>query len=115
MDENGERALTGKGQGLEAPAWKKEDTVKYSTGRGTRTKHSTAIEWDEYERRKQRGRSKIRYSTGRDATLLHSSGTITDNQVEENSEAQAAAEAEDAKKEKQPSNPSRFKSIRTEY
>jgi len=89
--------------------------VKYSTGRGTRAKHSTAIEWDEYERRKRRGRSKIRYSTGRDATLLHSSGTITDNQTEDDSEAQGAAEAEDADREKQPSKPSRFKSIKAEY
>ena len=87
--------------------------MRYSTGRGTRTKHSTAMEWDEYERRKRRGRSKIRYSTGRSAALLHSSGTITAHQVGEELEAQRAHG--DANEEKGPHKPSPFKSMKAEY
>ncbi len=91
--------------------------MKYSTGRGTRTQHSTAMEWDEYERRKRRGRSKIRYSTGRNAALLHSSGTITDNQVEEEFEALRAAEAKQraAKDAKAGKKPQQFKNLKAEY
>lgn len=91
--------------------------MKYSTGKGTRTKHSTAMEWDEYERRKRRGRSRIRYSTGRNAALLHSSGTVTDNQVEEELNAQRAAEAKEraAKGAKTKKKPSHFKRMKTEY
>ena len=94
--------------------------MEYSTGRGTRTKHSTAMEWDERERRERRGRSRIRYSTGRGAALLHSSGTITDNQVEEELEALRAAEAEeysakDAKGGRSRGKPSQFKSMKAEY
>ncbi|MCK4375680.1 MAG: hypothetical protein KAX19_10135 [Candidatus Brocadiae bacterium] len=94
--------------------------MKYSTGRGTRVKHSTAMEWDEYERRKRRGRSRLRHSTGRNAALLHSSGTITDNQGEEELEAQRAAEAEqraagNAAPGRKLRKPPHFKGMKAEY
>ena len=53
--------------------------IKHSTGRGTRVRHSTAMEWDEWERRKgTRGRPRPRYSTGRDAWITHATGTRFD-------------------------------------
>lgn len=55
--------------------------MKYSTGRGTRCKHSTAMEWDEYEKKKRK--SRVRYSTGRGAALRHSSGVLLDEETAE--------------------------------
>ena len=55
--------------------------MKYSTGRGTRCKHSTAMEWDEYEKKKRR--SRVRYSTGRGAALRHFSGVLLDDEAVE--------------------------------
>jgi len=52
--------------------------MKYSTGRGTKCKHSTAMEWDEYEKKKRR--SRVRYSTGRGAALRHFSGVLLDGE-----------------------------------
>ena len=94
--------------------------MKYSTGIGTRTKHSTAMEWDEYERRKRSGRSRVRYSTGRNAILLHFTGAIMDNQAEDELEGPQGAGAverpgDDAKSEKQPKKPSQFKSMKAQY
>ena len=55
--------------------------MKYSTGRQTRCKHSTAMEWDEYEKKKRR--SRVRYSTGRGAALRHCSGVLLDGETPE--------------------------------
>jgi len=55
--------------------------MKYSTGRGTRCKHSTAMEWDEYEKKKRRARFK--YSTGKGTTLRHSCGTPLEGDIAE--------------------------------
>ena len=56
--------------------------MKYSTGRQTRCKHSTAMEWDEYEKKKRR-RSRVRYSTGRGAAIRHFSGVLLDGETPE--------------------------------
>ncbi len=63
--------------------------MKYSTGRQTRCKHSTAMEWDEYEKKKRR--SRVRYSTGRGAAIRHSSGVLLDSEIleQENQSDQA--------------------------
>lgn len=55
--------------------------MKYSTGRRTRAKHSTAMEWDEHEKKKRR--SMIRYSTGREAVIRHSCGVSIDEETSE--------------------------------
>jgi len=55
--------------------------MKYSTGRQTRCKHSTAMEWDEYEKKKRR--SRVRYSTGRGAAIRHFSGVLLDGETPE--------------------------------
>lgn len=45
--------------------------MKYSTGQGTRVRHSTATEWDElYVRKKS-----LKYSTGRGPAIRHFTGT----------------------------------------
>ncbi|MFH1950350.1 MAG: hypothetical protein ABIL06_01905 [Pseudomonadota bacterium] len=55
--------------------------MKYSTGRGTRIKHSTAMEWDEYEKKKRH--SRVRYSTGKGTALRHSCGVLLDGEIPE--------------------------------
>jgi len=55
--------------------------MKYSTGRGTRCKHSTAMEWDEYEKKKRR--SRVKYSTGKGTALRHSCGVLLDGDTAE--------------------------------
>ncbi len=53
--------------------------MKYSTGRGTRLRHSTAIEWDELEKKKKkRGYHPIKFSTGGNAAIKHVTGTEFD-------------------------------------
>lgn len=44
----------------------------YSTGRGTKVKHSTAMEWDEWKKKRRIYATK--YSTGEDAQIIHSTG-----------------------------------------
>jgi len=60
--------------------------MKYATGRGTRSKHSTSMDWGEVERKQRR--TGLRYSTGRKSPLRHSCGALMDD--------------EPAEKEKQP-------------
>ncbi|MDI6892497.1 MAG: hypothetical protein QMD08_05855 [Actinomycetota bacterium] len=55
--------------------------MKYSTGRGTRMKHSTAMEWDEYEKRKKK-RSRVKHSTGKGAAITHACGIELDMEEE---------------------------------
>ena len=53
--------------------------MKYSTGRGTKLRHSTAIEWDELEKKKKkRGYHPIKFSTGGNAAIKHATGTEFD-------------------------------------
>ena len=53
--------------------------LRYACGRGTRLRHSTAMEWDELEKKKKkRGYQPIKYSTGENATIKHATGTEFD-------------------------------------
>lgn len=51
--------------------------IKYSTGRGARVKHSTALEWDDLEKAKKKY-SPIKYSTGEKASVRHATGVEFD-------------------------------------
>lgn len=51
--------------------------IKYSTGRGTRVRHSTALEWDDLEKAKKKY-SPIKYSTGEKANIRHATGVEFD-------------------------------------
>lgn len=68
--------------------------IKYSTGRGTRVRHSTALEWDDLEKQKRRY-NPIKYSTGEDAHIRHATGTEFDFR------ALHKREQEDIKKQKE--------------
>lgn len=72
--------------------------MKYSTGRGTRMKHSTAMEWDEFERRKKKA-SRVRYSTGENASIKHACGIELDLKSEEIDDAIEAKKREIEEKE----------------
>ena len=52
-------------------------SIKYSTGRGTKVRHSTALEWDDLEKTKKKY-SPIKYSTGEKATIRHATGVEFD-------------------------------------
>ncbi|MFQ5873113.1 MAG: hypothetical protein ACE5JL_04840 [Dehalococcoidia bacterium] len=51
--------------------------LKVSTGRGTRVRHSTGLEWDDLEKAKKKY-TPIRHSTGEDSKIKHSTGTEMD-------------------------------------
>ena len=50
-----------------------------STGRGTRVKYSTAMDWDEWA--KKRRIYPAKYSTGEDGQIIHSTGEEFDKRV----------------------------------
>jgi len=52
-----------------------------STGRGTRVKYSTSMDWDEWARKRRIYPTK--YSTGEDARIIHSTGAEFDKSVKE--------------------------------
>lgn len=54
-------------------------TSGYSTGRGTRVKYSTAMDWDEWAKRRRIYPAK--YSTGEDGRIIHSTGVEFDKRV----------------------------------
>ncbi|MFQ6030416.1 MAG: hypothetical protein ACE5Q6_23320, partial [Dehalococcoidia bacterium] len=54
--------------------------LKKSTGRGTRVKHSTGLEWDELVRAKKHY-APIKYATGENSPVRHSTGTEFDYKV----------------------------------
>ena len=51
----------------------------YSIGRGSRVKHSTAMEWDEWA--KKRRKYSAKYSTGEDGQIIHSTGKEFDGKL----------------------------------
>jgi len=59
--------------------YKKPKTSKCSTGRGTKVVHSTAMEWDEWK--KKRRIYSVKYSTGEDGQITHNTGREFDAQV----------------------------------
>lgn len=56
--------------------------MKYSTGRGTRCRHSTAMEWSDFER-KIKKRSRLKHSTGENAAIRHACGVELDLKADE--------------------------------
>ena len=54
--------------------------IKYSTGKGARVRHSTAMEWDELEKAKKKY-DPIKHSTGESASIKHATGTEFDYKV----------------------------------
>ena len=53
--------------------------VKYSIGRDSRVRHSTSMDWDEWE--KKRRKYPVEYSTGEDSRIYHSTGREVDKKV----------------------------------
>ncbi|MFQ5876011.1 MAG: hypothetical protein ACE5JL_19730, partial [Dehalococcoidia bacterium] len=51
--------------------------LKVSTGRGTRVRHSTGLEWGEMEKAKKKY-PPIKHSTGEESPIRHSTGTEMD-------------------------------------
>ncbi len=51
--------------------------IKYSTGRGTRVRHSTALEWEDLEKAKKKY-DPIKHATGEEASIRHATGTEFD-------------------------------------
>ncbi|MFQ5874509.1 MAG: hypothetical protein ACE5JL_12010 [Dehalococcoidia bacterium] len=54
--------------------------LKKSTGRGTRLRHSTGLEWDDLEKAKKHY-APLRYSTGENPSVRHFTGTQFDWKV----------------------------------
>ena len=54
--------------------------IKYSTGRGTRMRHSTALEWDDLKKQKKKY-DPIKHSTGESSYIRHATGTEFDYKV----------------------------------
>ena len=54
--------------------------TKYSTGRGTRLQHSTAMEWKDMEKAKKKY-DPVKHSTGETSTIKHATGTEFDYKV----------------------------------
>ena len=53
--------------------------MKYSTGKDTRVRHSTAREWDELEKAKKRsGYQELKHSTGEKPAIKHATGVEFD-------------------------------------
>jgi len=59
--------------------YKKPKASGYSVGRGTRVKHSTAMDWDEWA--EKRRIHPVKYSTGEDGQITHSAGREFDGRV----------------------------------
>jgi hypothetical protein len=51
--------------------------IKYSTGRGTRVRHSTALEWDDLKKKKKKY-DPIKHATGESSSIRHATGTEFD-------------------------------------
>ena len=58
---------------------KRPETSAHSTGRGTRMRHSTGMDWDEWARKRRI--YPVKYSTGEDGRIVHSTGVEFDKKV----------------------------------
>ncbi|MDO9527790.1 MAG: hypothetical protein Q7J27_01380 [Syntrophales bacterium] len=69
--------------------------MKYSTGRETKVKYSTAMSWDEYEKKIRR--SRVKYSTGKGAPVRYSCGIMPDDDSseQENNSPEREADSEE--------------------
>jgi len=54
--------------------------IGYSTGRGTRVRHSTAMEWEDMEKVKKKY-DPVKHATGEQSTVRHATGTEFDFKV----------------------------------
>lgn len=90
--------------------------MKYSTGRGTRTKHSTAMEWNDLEK-KIKKRSRLKHSTGDNAAIKHACGVELDLKAEDMDDAIEAKKREIAEKNKEASDnfQESFKKVSFDY
>ena len=66
--------------------------IKYSTGRGTRVKHSTGNEFVDLEKRRKRY-FLVKHSTGKDSAIKHVTGVEFDLKQYEEQEAKKEEEA----------------------
>lgn len=67
-------------------------SIKYSTGKGSRVRHSTAMEWDEMEDAKKRsGYQELKHSTGEKPAIKHATGVEFDYKamIDERSEEES--------------------------
>jgi len=90
--------------------------MKYSTGRGTRAKHSTAMEWSDFER-KIKKRSRLKHSTGENAAIKHACGIELDLKAEDMDDAIEAKKQEIREKNKEVSDSFQesFKKVSFDY
>ena len=58
---------------------KKPKASGYATGRGTKVRHSTAMDWDEWK--KKRRIYPVKYATGEDGQVIHNTGREFDKKV----------------------------------
>jgi len=58
---------------------KKPKASGCSTGRGTKVKHATAMDWDEWA--EKRRKYSVKYATGEDGQITHSTGKEFDKKV----------------------------------
>ena len=72
--------------------------MKYSTGRGARMRHSTAMEWSDLET-KIKKRSRLKHSTGEHAAIRHACGVELDLKAEDIEDAIEAKKREIIEKE----------------
>jgi len=59
--------------------YKKNKASGCSTGRGTKVRHSTAMDWDEWV--KKRRKYPVKYSTSEDGQIKHSTGIEFDKKA----------------------------------
>lgn len=63
--------------------------IKYSTGKGTKMRHSTGLDWDDLKKTKKKY-DPIKHSTGEDAHIRHATGTEFDYKALYNREQEAS-------------------------
>ena len=67
-------------------------SVRISTGRGARVKHSTGYEWNDLEKAKKKYPRRIQYSTGESSSVLHATGTEMDTRALRNLRGESVEE-----------------------
>jgi len=88
--------------------------MRYSTGRETKVKYSTAMSWDEYEKKIRR--SRVRYSTGKGSALRHSCGALMDDEsAEQEIQHDRDSAPVEEKKESKEKSEKDFKKIVADY
>lgn len=65
--------------------------IKYSSGKGTRVRHSTGLEWDDLKKKKKKY-DPIKHSTGESSFIRHATGTEFDYKALYEGESEALDE-----------------------